>query len=121
NPGARVSLTGEVIDAGMPVGPPPSYVGGAPPGTSPRPGPANMPARTPSTVYRPETAAPEKSGSGNMVGIIVALILILGGGVGGWYWWTHRTNPKDQAAVVYKAILSDDWESAYPVMLLSDE
>jgi hypothetical protein len=117
NPGARVSLTGEVIESGMPAGPPPSYVGGGPaaPPRMPQPGgPShpNAPAR------RPQETVPERASGGNVVGIVVAVIVILGGGIGGWYWWMHRTNPKDQALAVYKAYLSQDYKMAYTLSAL---
>jgi hypothetical protein len=121
NPGARVSLTGEVIDDGMPAGPAPSYVGGAVPAPPPRLGTPNATARTPANRLRPEVSTPEKTGGGNAVGIIAALVILLGAGFGGWYWWMHRTNPKDQAAAVYKSFVNENWESVYPLVLLSEE
>ena len=119
NPGARVSLTGEVIDSGAPPGPAPSYVGG--PKASARPGQAGPTARSREPARGLRMDAPEKAAGGNPVGIIVAIVLVLGGGFGGWYYWMHRTNPKDQALAVYKAYLAQDYKTAYSLVALSPE
>jgi len=121
NPGARVSLTGEVIDSSMPQGPPPSYVGGSGATAPPRGPQPGGPSRPTTTMRRPEAAVPERSGGNPAIGIVVALVLVLGGGFGGWYYWMHRTNPKDQALLVYKAYLSQDYKTAYALTALSPE
>jgi hypothetical protein len=112
NPGARISLTGEVIESGMPSGSPPSYVSGGP-AVPPRVPNTGLPSHAKAPVRRPQEAAPERARGGNIVGIVVAFVVILGGCIGGWYWWMHRTNPKDQALAVYKAFLSQDFKTAY--------
>lgn len=120
NPGARVSLTGEVIDPGVPSGPPPSYVGGGapvPPGPRPTgpvaPRPAGMAGRM------PVAEAPAKSGGGAVAAVVVVVVLLLAG-VGGWYLMMHRTNPKDQALTLYKGILSQDWNTVYPLIAFNE-
>jgi len=91
NPGSRVSLTGEVIDSGAPQAPPPSYVGGAGPAMSaPRPTAPGAPARNTISARRPQETAPARSGASPVVGIVIAIVVILGGGVGGWYFWKNR-------------------------------
>ena len=117
NPGARVSLTGEVIDPGAPVGPAPGYVGGSPVAPS-RVGQPPAASRTQVPQRRESAPAAERPGSGNAVGIVLALLVLIGGGVGGWYYWMHRTNPKDQALAVYKSYLSQDYKAAYSLSAL---
>jgi len=121
NPGARVSLTGEVIEAGGSAAPPPSYVGGGgpvPPARGPQPGSS---AHAKSPMMRPQEAAPEKTGGSGAVGLIVALLVLIGGGIGGYFWMMNRTNPKDQAQAVYKAMLTQDYKTAYELTALSPE
>ncbi len=120
NPGARVSLTGEVIESGGSSSAPPSYVGGGgpiPPGRGPQPAPG---ARAKSPMMRPQEEAPQKTGSG-AVGIVVMLLVLVGGVVGGYFWMMNRTNPKDQARAVYNAVLTQDYKSAYELTALSPE
>jgi hypothetical protein len=119
-PGARVSLTGEVMDDNMPPGAPPSYLGGgsAAPLQGGRPGPA---ARAESPRRGQSDDASPRSGAGKAIGVVLALIIVLGAGAGGWFWWTHRTNPKDQALAVFKAYLGQDYKTAYSLTALSPE
>ncbi len=114
NPGARISLTGEVIEAGAQAAPPPIYAGGG------GPGPAASP-RAKSAMMRPLDAAPEKAGGSGTVGLVVALLVLLGGGIGGYFWMMNRTNPKDQARAVYKALLLQDYKTTYELTALSPE
>lgn len=115
--GGRVSLTGEFIDAQAPGGTPPINTGG-----SPIPYSARVPGKPAGKTFSQASQKESKgSGGGSPVGIILTVLLMLGGGVGGWFWWTHRTNPKDQSLLAYRAVLSQDWKTAYPLLTFSED
>lgn len=119
-PGVRVSLTGEVIDSGMPeAAPPPNYVGGGSPipptmprpGAPPRPGGPVHPAARRMAMETPA----QSSGNGAVMAIVVILVLALVG-VGGWWLLTHRSsnsNPKTVAQRFMNAFKSMDWKTMY--------
>jgi hypothetical protein len=112
-PGARVSLTGEVIEPGMSASaPPPSYVGAPLPNMQAPPRPVGPAA--PSRSYSVRRAeSPEKSGGGAAAALALVLLMALAGGVGGWWFLHHRANPKAQAEKFLTALKAQDWKTVY--------
>ncbi len=127
-PGARLSLTGEIIEADTPSSPSAGHMGQSAsmqpsmgrlqplPSGAPQP-----PARPTHNIIRPQPQVAESKGSGGVIGIVAGVALAAALGVGGWYWYGHRTNPKDQAKLVYTAALKQDWKTAYPLCAFSAE
>ena len=127
-PGARLSLTGEIIEVDTPTSPSAGHMGQSasvqPPMGRPQPLPTGAPQpplRPTQNVIRPQPQAVESKGAGGVIGIVAGLVLLVALGVGGWYWYGHRTNPKDQAKLVYTAALKQDWKTAYPLCAFSPE
>ncbi len=119
NPGARMSLTGEVVEQRANSGPPPNYVAG---GAAQQP-PMNGMAR-PTGAYgvaRRVEQAPARSG-GKTVAIVLVVLLLLGGvGAGGWWFLTQLSNPVTTAKIFCKATATEDWKTVYTVMNLPEE
>jgi len=68
----------------------------------------------------PVAEAPEKTGGG-AVGAIIGVVVGLAIAAGGYFWMMNRTNPKDQAKAIYKAVLLQDYKSAYELIELSPD
>lgn len=116
NPGARLSLAGDVIEAGLPATSLPLYGGSGRP-AEPAANPLSRP-RPPLRPSREETAPPQ---IGKIITLAIALAVLLIAGFVAWYLWMHRTNPADQALAVYRAYLTQDYKSAYALSALSPE
>ena len=102
----RMTLSGEVIDAPVPMASPP----------------AGNSQYKPRTSYTTPQAAEtrEKSGA-NPIVVGLVFLLLFGGGFGGWYYWMHRTNPKDQALKFFAAAKSLDPKGMYETMEVDEE
>ena len=125
-PGARVSLTGEIIEDDSNA-PPPNYVMPLPgaPQTLRPPLNAPIPPQRPGapTMYHPQTqSSSRESGSpSKIVGIVLGVLGLAGIAFGGWYWFSHRSDPKVQAKLVYQAALKQDYKTAYDLCYLNAE
>ena len=125
-PGARVSLTGEIIEDDSSA-PPPNYVMPLPgaPQTLRPPLNAPIPPQRPGapTMYHPQTqSSSRESGSpSKIVGIVLGVLGLAGIAFGGWYWFSHRSDPKVQAKLVYQAALKQDYKTAYDLCYLNAE
>lgn len=119
--GARVSLTGEVIDDHAASASPPSYVGGGAPARPPI-GIAPRPEGTVSRIVSRGVPVPEaraKSGGAPIVVFLIGLLVLGGLGAGGWWFLTPHSSPK---AVVQKfdtAIAANDWKTLYSLIEMS--
>lgn len=117
-PGARVSLTGEVIKS-QDSSPPPRYVGGGaapggPPAAARRPG--SGPTKKTATVADLDhmNVKPSKSTTFYMVMAILCVFLAGGAVYGGIFAFTHyRTNPKTQADRYLAALKTMDLNTLY--------
>ncbi len=114
----RVSLTGEVMEV-----PKPSVRGTGPGGYGPPPGAGPAGGKGgkagPAGAPRPRGAGlayEEEKKKSSPVGMILLVILVLAGAAGGYWWYNNRTNPKDQALLVYKSLVKRDWKNAVDVM-----
>ena len=114
NPGARVSLTGEVIEQNGPAAPPPSYVAGGAPSRPPVGGPPRTGGTASSrTAYAPQpSTAPTKSGGG-IIAILVGLLVLGGLGAGGWWFLRPHTSPKVVVQQFDTALGARDWKTIY--------
>ena len=125
----KVSLTGEVVEI-----PPPTQRGAGPGGYGPKPGapgapggPTARPGGPPAPPQRASRAgmpvqreqAP-KSAAGPIFAVLFGLMILVGGGFGAYTWYNNRTNPKDQAQLVYKAIVKQDWKASYELIAWPD-
>ena len=119
NPGARVSLTGEVIDPHDPVGAPPRYVSGSPTGQSVNHNGAKRQEKK--TSSSPVTNDRESGKSGGFAGVFMSIVVGASVLFGLFYVWTHRTNPKDQAKSMMVAFAKKDWKTAYDLVALGAE
>ena len=127
-PGARVSLTGEIIEepANAPAA---GYMGQtATPAQTMRP-PLNQPApQRPGAPgapahYHPQSQSSNRESGGNsgVIGIVLGILAFAGAGFGVWFWLSHRSDPKVQAKSVYVAVVKQDWIAAYDLCAFSPD
>ena len=123
NPGARVSLTGEVIDQNAGSAPPPSYVGGGAP-VRPGLGAPSHQARPPasrSTYASSRPAEKAKAGGGGIAAALVGLLVVVGLGAGGWWFLRPHTSPKVVVQQFDTALAAQDWKALYAVVEMPPE
>ncbi len=113
-PGARVSLTGEVImpETTVPTAAPGPYAPQPPVGLQAPPYPPSAVVRNParSSTYRQQEAPKDRA---LLINLSVVFVLLLAAGGYGWYLWSHRTNPKSQVERYIHAAQWLDWGVVY--------
>ncbi len=117
--GARISLTGEVIEAAAPSRTAHEYTAGSNIASG-RQTPLSPAERARSLDRRRDEKPKEDGGGRGIAYAAIAAVVLLSAG-GGLYWWMHRTNPKDQALAVYRAYLSQDFRAAYALSAFSPD